>query len=250
MLVQRVNAHRKNYFFGSVHPEGRWQYYTTTLLLKTPIPLLLLAAFGAIAGRMSDERTRRATVLPLALTLIILLALMPTDLNIGVRHVMPLYPLLILAAAGGVTLVLRASSTAAKVAVGALLIWQLSTVPRTHPDYLAYFNELGGSTPGRFLIDGDLDLGQDLKRMERELRQRNVDSIWIAYAGSRNLGAADLPAYRLLPTDMLVKGWIVMSCYKLHVGAIGDSSSEGYAWLRHHKPVARVGKSMLLYHVE
>src|SRR5690606_28089747 len=98
MLVQRVNAHRKNYFFGSVPPEGRWQYYTTTLLLKTPIPLLLLAAFGAIAGRMSDERTRRATVLPLALTLIILLALMPTDLNIGVRHVMPLYPLLILAA--------------------------------------------------------------------------------------------------------------------------------------------------------
>jgi hypothetical protein len=56
----------------------------------------------------------------------------------------------------------------ARAAIAALMLWQVSTLIFTYPDYLAYFNVLAGSHPEHILVDSDLDWGgQDLRRLEK-----------------------------------------------------------------------------------
>jgi AbrB family looped-hinge helix DNA binding protein len=55
-----------------------------------------------------------------------------------------------------------------------LLVWTAISSAAAHPDYLAYFNELGGTHPERILVDSDLDWGQDMARLATELQRRRV----------------------------------------------------------------------------
>ena len=93
----------------------------------------------------------------------ILLVNLPTSLNIGVRYMMPLFPLLALRA-GGVGVVVDQTTGGGDRAAG--VDRHLSAM--AHPDYIAYFNELAGTHPERILVDSDLDWGQDMNRLSAE----------------------------------------------------------------------------------
>ena len=96
-------------------------------------------------------------------------------LNIGHRHLLPIYPFLFVAA-GRATLV--RGWRPLSVAVVAAAVWYAVSVARVHPHYLAYFNEAaGGPAHGyRLLADLNLDWGQDLKRLpERLVRAHGID---------------------------------------------------------------------------
>jgi hypothetical protein len=135
---------------------------------------------------------------------------------------------------------------AGRVAVVALLGWQLVGSVRAHPDYLAWFNELAGSHPDRILLDSNLDWGQDLYRLSDALAARGVDSVALAYLGNADLSRHGLPPVRALSPDQPTAGWIAISQMWLK-----DVPGQGkaYAWLRDREPVARVGRSILLYHL-
>ena len=101
---------------------------------------------------------------------------MPSHINIGVRHILPIYPLL--AIIGGVGACrfwedMKPKYAAASIII-LLLAWQLLSSVRAHPDYLAYFNEFAGSHPERILLDSDLDWGQDLLRLSTALQQKHI----------------------------------------------------------------------------
>ena len=59
---------------------------------------------------------------------------------------------------------------AARVAAGAALAWIVALPFAIAPDYFPWFNALAGKHPEHVLIDSDLDWGQDLFRLQRELR--------------------------------------------------------------------------------
>src|SRR5690606_33111237 len=86
-----------------------------------------------------------------------------SHLNIGHRHLLPLYPVLFIGA-GGLGRWLSSRSFLRAGAVGALLLWHAAAAAAIAPHFLAFFNPLGGGPRNgwRHLVDSSLDWGQDL----------------------------------------------------------------------------------------
>src|SRR5205085_12510447 len=149
-----------------------WSYFfPVALAVKTPIAWLLLLIYGA--ALCLARRARVVYLLPLAFSLGILLPSMTSHVNIGLRHILPIYVgLSILAAVGLASLIERAQTARwAGVAAVALVGWLTVTGAMRHPDYLAYFNEFAADHPERILVDSDLDWGQDTIRLARRLKE-------------------------------------------------------------------------------
>jgi len=241
-----------SYLLGEVRTSGWWYFYIVALAVKTPLPLLGLGLAGlGILGR-DGIRERRAAPLAFPVLFLVLLGFCSfySRINIGVRHVLVLYPLLAIGAAVAVTRLWRGiqslpGSAQRNYAAGwlfILLLWQAYTLARTWPDYLAYFNETVRE-PRKVLIDSDLDWGQDLRRLGVRLRALNVPSVSLAYLGTAILAHEHLPPYRLLAPDEHATGWIAVSALaRAH-------APDQFRWLDAYVPRERVGTSIDLYFI-
>ncbi len=243
---------RKNYLLGEPISEGRYTFFPVALGVKTPIPFLLLTLVGTVALAVAARERRSALVPPVA-ALAMLLTATVANINIGVRHVLPMYPLLAVCAGIGIlTLWYRRPRGRLRFGGPALAVgltgWLVAEPLWAHPDYLPYFNQLAGGHPERILLDSDLDWGQDLGRLADTLRARGVPHVWIAYHGKVDLRRQGLPPFTELPPEQPVTGWVAASLFSLALGEQGGPI-DSYAWLRPHQPVARIGHSMLLYYI-
>lgn len=247
------------FLLGKAGFEGDWRFFPVGIAVKAPLTLL---GFGLAGAWILASRARRTNdwmpAVPLLLGVAVLAVAIPGRINIGIRHVLPVFGVLALCA--GVALVaswrmLRwrpdARSAVALIAVAGLL-----STARTHPDYLSYFNELGGAHPERILVDSDLDWGQDLKRLADTLRARGIDSVAMAYFGSAGpgmYGVRHRNAFRVSGDTM--SGWFVISQTLRQRGIAYQERGRwilqpsAFDWLDRHEPVARIGKSLLLYYL-
>ena len=106
------------------------------------------------------------------------------NLNIGVRHLMPVFPFTMSLAAGGVAAF--ANGTKWKLAlVGTLCAWQLVSITLAYPSYIAYFNEFAGGMDNGYniVVDSNLDWGQDLKRLKIWTDKNDAGQIYVDYFG-------------------------------------------------------------------
>jgi hypothetical protein len=245
--VEWHNSHGHHAFLlGQTDLMGWWYFYPVALAVKTPLPLLLLGltGLGLLAWRGWHERSVPVLAAPLCFAMILIFCCSYSHINIGVRHVLVLYPLLAIgAAAATAALWAKWRGPAARVALAALLLWQFSTVAFAYPDYLAYFNAFGGEHPERILVDSDLDWGQDLRRLSLELARRRVPSVSLAYMGTADLTREHLPPFTLLAPGQHARGWIAIDMLSM------KEEPDGYAWLASQTPVTRVGKSIDLYYL-
>jgi hypothetical protein len=247
------------FFAGTVREGGWWYYFPVAFLLKTPIPLILLFFAGIIfctASRKSFLQNEAFILLPLAIGVAVALS---SKINVGLRHILPLYPLVLLCAAGAVAEFLRRDRKIAWVGLGALCLFQVVELTRIYPHYLAFFNEfIGGPAHGdRYLIDSNLDWGQDLKNLKRWMDQNGVQHINLSYFGTA------LPAYyeikytplhgapffdRGLETEPLLPGYVAVSITNLHYGEYFGKNF--FAPLLKQEPVAVIGHSINVYWME
>ena len=161
-------------------------YFPVGLAVKTPIALLLLLFIGL--WTCWKNRARLPWLLPAALAIGVLVPAMSGNVNIGVRHVLPVYiAISIIAALGFVYLLRRARF--AKWAAGLLVLWLAATGALHHPDYIPYFNELVPFPQDQVLCDSDYDWGQDLKRLAARLHQLGATQVNYHYlvAGDNKL---------------------------------------------------------------
>jgi hypothetical protein len=230
---------------------GWWYYYPVALLVKTPLPLFLLAIIGSAAaarGLVRYDSWQRASPLVASIGILFSLAMVGDDT--GVRLTLPVQALMaLLGAVAAVELWDHAASSIparrlVRVTIAAIIGAAVLVPMRTHPDYLAYFNALAGERPERILVDGNLDSGQDLYRLGEVMRRMHIDSIAVAYYGSATLDAAGVRNARLLAAAERPRGWIAASQTML-AGVGGDGA---YEWLNELRPVGRVGPSLVLYY--
>lgn len=229
------------YLLGHNSFHGWWYFFPVALAVKLPLGLLLLACAGAFSRKVR---------VPAVLCAAIVLVNLPTSLNIGVRYMLPLFPLLALVAAGGVIWLWERQRIAAVV----LLAWIAVSAALAHPDYIAYFNELAGSHPERILVDSDLDWGQDMRRLAAELNRRHVAYLHMACMYTGDDTRLGLPAWDGLEPYRPVKGWVAVSYTMLKNYAWMVARQQGrtdlaFAWLDGYQPVGRVGRSILLYYI-
>ena len=165
-----AEGHR-SYLLGQVSLTGFWYYFPVVVAVKTPIAFLLLLAIGLWLAW--TNRTRLEHLLPVAFSLAILIPGMTSHVNIGVRHILPIYLGFAITAATGLLHVSRRLAVAGIV----LVLWMAVSGALSHPDYLAYFNELTPSPHENVLVDSDLDWGQSTKPLAQRLKQLGATSV-------------------------------------------------------------------------
>jgi hypothetical protein len=233
------------YLLGQWSQSGWWYFFPVVLAVKTPIGLLLLAigGFGLVLRRWRNVPWQQ--ILTAAFPIVILLVCMVGRIDLGVRHILPIYPLLAIVGGYTVTALFRHSRPA--VVVGALLVaWVVADSGRAHPDYLAHFNEFAGSHPEQILCESDLDWGQDLHRLSLRLKERGIQEFSIAYFGTALLHKAGLPHYELLSQTEPSRGYVAVSLHDLNIDYKKNGS---FAWLKSYTPVERIGKSIDLFYI-
>ncbi len=193
-LAQTYNSssQRSAYLMGEYSLTGWPSYFPIALAIKTPIGTLLLIVAGLAALVLRRARAADPVLLAGVITFIAVYAVYVVfgHLNIGHRHLLPVYPLLFVLAGAAAAWLRR---WAGRVLVGACLLWLAGANLSIYPNYLAYFNELiGGPARGHlYLADSNIDWGQDLLRLAKYAREHPNEEIKLAYFGS----ALPCPSY-------------------------------------------------------
>lgn len=238
---------------------GYPSYYLRTLVLKVPhsTQLLVLAAFAVALFKWRGNLWRRRLSLLIPSALLLLVSSFST-MQLGIRYILPLMPLLFLFAS---ELAASWSWTKHRWQPLAVLVALVIFDPwRTHPEYIAYFNEAAGGVEAgaQQLLDSNLDWGQDLHALKQYLDEHpEVQNLRLAYFGTlppESLGIKyELPT-RSYPT----RGWNAVSVNFMigrpywvrdgH-GHIEQVSMAEYSYFFIFKPHQQIGASIELHYV-
>lgn len=238
------------FLLGEVEWDGGWWYYfPVALAVKTTLPFLALSLLALVSlWRGRREAVRDGSLFVVWAIVSILLVAMSGNLNIGVRHVLPMYPLMAILASSvfslkkGGFLPSRLRMTLA----GLLLAGHAAASLGAHPDYLAYFNETARGKEHEFLGDSNLDWGQDLARLGRYVQQHEIKNISLSYFGPTSPEVVGINSYQRLNTKDRPQGWVAVSVLHLQ-GIYRDPSGDDFSWLAGHTPYAKIGKSIWVY---
>lgn len=265
VLAEHNQQGQGAYLLGQFNGSGWWYYFPVALSVKTPIALLALAAVGLFE---CWRRRRRDGLLPVALCLGVLLPALPSRINIGVRHVLPIYAgISIIAALGVLRLArwLRGGGVVAALVPGALVVWLVVSGAQAHPDYLQYFNAFAGDQPDDVLLNSDFDWDQDLILASRRLRALGVSKVWLDlwrpdFATSDVLQRVyGFPPVQPPDADLRYPspGWHIINTTILRIQGSrfrGDEKLDGVLaglrrpWYERVRPTDRAG-GLLLFHI-
>jgi hypothetical protein len=238
------------YLFGHLKSGGWWYFYLVGLGVKLPLPLLLLFAAAVIVSLKYRETS---ALFPLVALAAVLLITLRVSYQVGTRHILVAVPLITIVAGLGIGSLQQRTNWRSVVgaAVVALLIWQASESASSQSDFLAYFNQLAGKDPSSVLVTGcDLDCGQDLFLLARELRARNTSECTLLVWSSADLSQSNLPLNGI-ENSSAVHGCVALSARAFRLGDVRlQSYGPGhFTWLDNYQPVAHVGRTIRLYDI-
>ena len=247
-----------SYIFGKVKRGGWWYFYPVMLAFKTPPVFLLLAILGTgwtLTRFFHSEERDWKMAAPAACVLAILFIAMLIKVNIGVRHVLFLYPLFAILATFACVRVWELRSRWPRVVprvLVALLVWLAFSTAWIHPNYLTYTSALAGRHPDKnLLLDADFDAGQNILQLSQELADRGVKQVHLRLYTSADLTKMNLPPFELLEPNQRATGWIAISLHNLHTGESpwNEADRNSYKWLNGYPGVADVNKTIRLFYV-
>jgi hypothetical protein len=256
---------RLTYALGQYTVGGWWWYFPFAFLVKTPLASIILMGWGIAAFALGLRQRRAAEafiVIPLA---VYWLVAVRSPLNIGVRHILPVYPLMgILAGGIDLSATTTGRSLWKKRAVLALLGTTAAGCLWAAPYFLSYFNlpSLLVWQRHEMLVDSNLDWGQDLGRLKKFMEREGIPRVALAYFGNaspRHLGLDHqvLPGFGMY--HECEKEWKPAGEYAPgDYVAIGATCLVGFVSTNHDfymrtfgrmKPVATIGHSIFVYRV-
>jgi Dolichyl-phosphate-mannose-protein mannosyltransferase len=191
---------RPMYIFGKVYPTGKWFYFPAAFLIKTTIGFLLLLALVPFARALGRSEHRRELVFLVLPPVIFFCSAMTARVDIGIRHILPIMPFLIVLVAGAAAALFR-QSRAWAWAVAILLVLDVGSSLHAFPNYLPYSNEAfgGPSRTYRVLADSNVGWGGGLKALGAYVASHNITQCWFAYEALPNPASFGIPC-RTLPT--------------------------------------------------
>lgn len=259
MVNHTVQGH-STYLLGQSSEKGWWYYFPVVAAVKTPTGtlLLLLLALGVSAwsvfrnGLMAGWRRLRELrpewyllAIPAAMYFA---ACMGSHINIGIRHMLPMYPLALMWIAA--VLFSRTRKWPRLVPAAAWICVALVGVESAaaFPYYLSFFNApSGGSARGaKYVVDSNLDWGQDLKRLRSYVTSHALSNICLGYFGIAppeyyGVVARDVP--NSLERARQSGCVVIMSVSLLYQGNLDGQ----YNWLLKLEPIDTVGRSFRVY---
>ncbi len=297
MVLQRSAGGNTTYYLGEVSAAGSKTYFPVVYLIKEPLAYILMIFFGLFMAlkhcfrHCREKRLKywRSDFVDLiknnpAETGMILIILVywafsiQSNLNIGVRHILPTIPFIYALTArqigvwikGGaierianyqgpwqlLSLYWKRAKRSFFVAI--LFTWAILSVVFAYPSFLAYFNEIAGGPDGGYdwVVDSNLDWGQDVLRLARYIETTGIKTVKLDYFS----GA---PAEYYIKTAKIEsfnretpqKGWLAVSS-TIYMGACKSDkipcsyNERAYIWLDQYKPIAKIGYSIFVYKID
>lgn len=231
------------YLLGHRGTTGWWYYFPFAFAIKTP--------FGAIAAiLLAVPFAIFEPVLILPIVIFGALSIIG-HVDIGLRHILPVYPFLYALAGVGLSRMRwRFRSAVIAAVLATVAIESLAAFPY----YTAFFNALaGGSKNGpKYLVDSNIDWGQDLKRLGQFSMARGNPRICIAYFGTAPTWYY-VHAPENFPSPEEMRRGAPLEC---EFAAVSVTPLEGvyvpedrFSWLRDVPPLARIGYSIYVWDV-
>jgi 4-amino-4-deoxy-L-arabinose transferase-like glycosyltransferase len=268
------------YFRGEVSDSGQPFFFPIVYAVKEPLPLqiLTIAALVLACLRLSSSprslhaianwlRSHPAETFMLGWIILYWMVSIKANLNLGVRHLLPVYPFTFMLVARELWRWLQGSGRTALdgspiiarakgISVAVLLICQAISVVMVYPSFLAYFNEAAGGPEqgGRYVVDSNLDWGQDLRRLRRFVEAQGIEKIAVNYFGTSSERYEF--GEKLIPWRSAFgpyEGWLAVSATVLRVAQarwnpqLGHKVEDSYRWLEGEKPVAKIGYSIAVF---
>lgn len=236
------------YLFGRTSDRGWWFYFPVALLVK-----MTLVSLGLVLAGMVVSLRRRGLVAStsvftplfmLAPIFILGTSALLSRLNLGVRYVLPVIVLVVMFT-GAIVPTVKRRATAAVLIV--LVFLHAISVLRFFPHFLPYANEAFGGPKQlpRFLIDSNLDWGQDLPLLKSYLDRNGLEEYRLkSFTTTPALayGLSDKP----VPTDDEVTEKPFRGVVAIGISALNYPGAR-YEWLKRLEPTAVLGYSINVY---
>lgn len=274
-VIERSSGQTTIFYLGEISNTGRQSYFPLVYLLKEPLAwwLLVIAALFAV---LRLPWTRKNLKLffknyPDELFMLVWLVLywassIQSNLNIGIRHLLPVYPFMIILVSGRVTWLLDHLQDvnfkvwrSAGLILAALMGWYVFETVHAYPYFLPYFNQVTGGSAGgyRYVVDSNVDWGQDLKRLGQWMNTSGIDKIDLDYFGwadqSYYIGNRFTWVHNTTYKDKedFIKrnqsdGWIAVSVTFLQ----NSKPDADYWWLKQIEPTTTIGHSIFVWQIK
>ncbi len=280
LVFQRGIFGHTTYFLGEISAGGWKYYFPIVYFIKTQLAFHVLTIIALIFGLKSIKKPYRQQIVPriktwikenfpafimISFVLAYWLVSLSGNLTLGIRHLSPLFPFMfvlislatlkLLNALRGKTLLIG------KILFGFLLVWYIVPIILLYPHFLTYFNLVAGGPSGgsRYVVDSNLDWGQDLKRLAKWVDEFNIQKIKVDYFGGSDTNYYLGNKYEEWHAEYDPKNakgnWLAISTTFLQqsraVPAKGfNRSTDQYLWLNQYKPVVIIGNSIFVYYIE
>ncbi|ADV83611.1 tetratricopeptide repeat protein [Terriglobus saanensis] len=185
---------RPAFVLGHLYPTGRWFYFPAVFVIKSTLAFMILLALTVAAKKIWHREYRRELVFLVVPATIWFAIAMTSKLNLGLRHILPIYPFLMVLV-GGVAWMLVGQSKRWLYVVITLLALHSASSLWAFPNYLPYSNEAFGGPSSSYKVVSDANVGWEsgLKVLQSYLDQHHITHCWFAYDGIVN------PAYYHIP---------------------------------------------------
>ena len=205
---------------------------------------------GALSGMVQPSPPRGEMLLLVSIALFLVATTILAG-QVGVRYILPVFPLVFIWVSRIVPKFLAARSGTAVVT--ALLVWHAWSSISAFPNYIPYFNEMAGGAAGgpALLDDSNIDWGQGVKQAAEYVRKRRLENVTIVFfnpfegPGSQYYGLPRNVRDREVIEQMLIRTptpgtYIISSHYVARLSHLNP------AW-KIYKPIDRIGESLLVY---
>jgi hypothetical protein len=250
-----------SFLLGKVYPHGTWIYFPLDFVIKSTLAmmvLLALTAFAAMRGWLKHGRELWFLTAPPALYFLVS---MGSHLNIGARHILPVYVFCCALCGAGAAALLQHDRRWTWV-VAVLLLFHAGSSLHAAPNYIAYSNEAwGGPTQTyRYLSDSNTDWAQQLIATSAYVREHNIHDCWIAYFAAPFIEPEDygipcrhLPTFDSMSVDEIdaspatLNGPVLVSAGDLNGFEFGSSVLNPYEPMMHAQPDAFIQDGIFVY---
>jgi len=233
------------YLWGKLYNQGLWYYFPTVFFAKTQLVFFALSGFWIFL--MAKTKKMNFIEFSAIIGVVIYFGMSITNkMNIGVRHLLPIYPLLFLLLGGIFT---KLDIFGQKKKVMEIIIWVLLGIYALEaimvfPYYTQYTNQIITNPKVRYkyFVDSNLDWGQSLKELGKIVREKGYGDIIVDYF------ANGTPVNYYVPEANIWDGKSTIYTKYFAVSATSyQFYPDRYRFLNGKEPIDEAGYSILIF---
>ncbi|MDE3104778.1 MAG: glycosyltransferase family 39 protein [Acidobacteriota bacterium] len=259
--VKRMALFYPTFLLGHNYSHGVWWYFPSVLLIKSTLGLLALTAVAGYALARRRLRWSREVVYLVLPGLFYLLVAILSNMNIGARHLLPMYVFLFVLA-GGAAATMAQAGRRWMVALLVLMVLHVTSSLAVFPNFMAYANEAWGGPANvhNLLSDANVDWAQQLYQVKAWQDQHPGEACWFAYFATPEILPETYGIHcKHLPTadtswlggadniDPIVEGTVFLSAGDLSGCEWPAASLNPYDAFRSRQPDAMIDYGVMVY---